>query len=275
MGEITEHERLFGLIFSLCVLNESTEIDIARSYLCERLHKSERTINYWVSDLINDGLITQDIKRGRGARCTYKLNAQRFAHFLDDKTRKILLENAQLNAQQDCAIKGLPHTPSMEYNYSKNKFNNNIISSFDASAKGEEDGQKFELFRDDEEEKKIDEMTRASFHEFWKKFAPEGEMTKRYQKALIEWSHMTETFRSACLAMLDKVGKPQEKNPYFYLQHFAPVFLNDRQQYNAWKQHVQLCRVRYEDQQQICSAWMASIFCLEVLDEHYERIFEK
>ncbi len=283
MAEVTDHERLFALLFNLCVQNKSAQIELGIAYLCERLHKSERTIKYWVSDLINEGCIIVDVKRGRGARNTFILNMQTFAHFIDEKTCKLLQENVQANVQTLAPFSSLPQTPSMD---KKKENNKKSIKTKKSPQKKDfssdlEDGQNFEiekekinLFRDDETARAIAPEVKKSFGEFWRKFAPVEKEQKKYKRALMQWAEMSETWRNACLAMLDKIGKPQEPNPYFYLQHFAPVFLDERQQYAAWKQHVQLCRVRYDDKQPICSVWMAHIFGLTVLDDHYEKKFE-
>ena len=283
MAEVTDHERLFALLFNLCVQNKSAQIELGRAYICERLHISDRTYNYWIKDMVDQDCLSVDIKRGRGARNTYIINVQHIAHFIDEKTRKLLTENAQINAQQVADFSSLPQTPSIDKKKENNKKSIKTKKSPQKKIFSDilEDGQNFEvekekinLFRDDETARAIAPEVKKSFGEFWRKFAPVEKEQKKYKRALIQWSEMSETWRNACLAMLDKIGKPQEPNPYFYLQHFAPVFLDERQQYAAWKQHVQLCRVRYEDKQPICSAWMAHIFGLTVLDDHYEKKFE-
>lgn len=281
--EITDHERLFALLYTLCLQNGKPDIELGRSYICERLRISERTYNNWVNDLIASGVLSVDVKRGRGARNTYKLNAQLIARYLSDKTRKEWLENAQSNAQQDCAFSGLPLNPSNDKKIENNKKNiktkkspqKKVFSSdLEDGQNFEEKEEKFILFREDEEARAISPDVKKSFGEFWRKFAPVEKEQKKYKRALAEWNRIGDVYRSACLKVLDKFGKPAEQNPYFYLQHFAPVFLDERQCYEAYKQHVQLCRVRYDGKQPICSAWMAEIFKLEVLDDHYEKRFE-
>lgn len=263
-GEVTEHERLFGIIFSLCVLNKTTRIDIGNAYLSERLKKTERTVQRWIADMIDEGIVSVDVHRGRSARNTYQLNMTRLSYFLDDKTRQVLQENTTGNT-----------TGLSDFNINiKNKYNNNIISSFDASTKGEEDGQEIVLFKEDEIINSVSPETKQLFNVFWKKFNPIDSQKRKYKLALAEFSQMDEIYQRAAIAFLDKFGKPAEPNPYFYLQHFSPIFLDERQCYEAYKQHVQLCRVRYQDRQPICSAWMAELFKLTVLDDHYEKKFE-
>lgn len=279
MADVTDHERLFALLFNLCVLNKSAQVELGVSYLSERLHKSERTIQRWTADMVDEGCIQVDIKRGRSARNTYILNTTTLSPFLDEKTRQLLQKNTTSNTTTVSPFSGLPHTPSMDKKNINNKNNDKNISSFDASSKAEEDGQEKEekiiLFREDEQAARVDPEITKSFAEFWKLFAPIDKEKCKYKKALLQWQAMSEIWRGACIKYLERTGKPTEQNPFFFLQHFAPVFLDDRQQYNAWKQHVQLCRVRYENKQPICSAWMAEIFQLTILDEHYEKIFDK
>lgn len=274
-----DHERLFALLFNLCIQNKSTQIELGYAYLAERLRRSERTVKYWIEDLIVANTISVDIKRGRGARNTFRLNMQTIAGFLDEKTCKLLQENMQINMQTIAGFNGLPHTPSNDKKSLNNKNNDKNISSFDASAKGDEDGQKKEekiiLFAEDEKAARVEPEIKKQFGKWWKLFAPIEKEQCKYHRALIEWNSMTPEYRDAAIIMLEKCGKPKEQNPYFYLQHFAPVFLNERQQYEAWKQHVQLCRVRFNGEQPICSAWMAEIFKLTVLDPEYNKKFER
>ena len=277
MGEITEHERLFGLIFSLCVLNQSQEIDIARQYLCDRLHKSERTINYWVQDMVEEGVISVDVKRGRGARCTYKLNAQTFARFLDDKMRNTLHINAQVNAQTVAQFSGLSRTLSNSINV-ENKFNNKYNnSSFDAErakSDDEEEKEKFDLFKEDEILKTISEDSKRRFTIWWQKFNCAPEFKNRYKAAMAEFAQMSEQYQAAAIKVISKYGHWSEPNPYYYIQHFAPIFLNGREQYRAYKAGSQLVRVRWNDEQPITTPDIADWFGLEVLDAHFERGFE-
>ena len=166
------------------------------------------------------------------------------------------------------------------------EINKEYLSSFEVQSPSNderEDGHileekilngEIDLFRENDNSD-FEENVKVSFNEFWKLFAPIEKEKCKYKKALGEWNAMSQEWREACIKMLEKCGKPAEQNPYFYLQHFAPLFLNERQQYEAWKVGVQLCRVRYKDKQPICSAWMAEIFKLQVLDDHYEKRFEQ
>lgn len=282
IAEITEHERLFALLYTLCLQNGKPDIELGVSYICERLHKSERTIRYWIADMVEEGCITVEVKRGRGARNTFRLNMQLIAGFIDEKTCKVLTENRQANMQQVAGFGGLPLNPSNDKKRENNKKNNKNNSSFDASTKAEDEkeierGEKIILFREDEEVAEIDAETKKQFAMFWRMFKPDEEMKSRYKKALIEWSRMTDIWREACLTLLRGGRHPQdEKNPYYFLQHFGPenYFLNGRQQYDMWKKGMQLCRVRYNGNQPIVTPFIAELFKLDILDDHFEKGFE-
>lgn len=275
MAEITEHERLFGLIFSLCVLNKNTEVDIAVSYIAERIHKTTRTIQLWIADMVEEGIIDVDIKRGRGARNTFKLNTKRFSHFLDDKIRKELQINANENTKALSDISGLPRTPSMDNN-GENKFNNKYNkSSFEASSPEEEEGkEKVILFKEDEIEGMVSDEVKRRFAKFWQKFSAAEEFKNRYKKTLCEFAALSEQWQEAAIKVVEKYGHWSEPNPYYYIQHFKPLFLDGRAQYQVWKAGGQLVRVRYEGEQPITTPDIARWFGLDILDEHFEKGFE-
>ena len=303
MADVTDHERLFALLFGFCVQNKSAQVELGNTYLAERLHTTERTVRRWIADMIDEGCILVDINRGRGARNTYILNRTRLSDFLDEKTMQILFkenrtdmsdfndekigqdvtENRTANRTGLSDFSGLPQTPSNDKKRENNKKNIKTKKSPQKKVSSDflEDGQNFDekekiiLFRDDETCARATADEKKSFAEFWKLFAPIEKEKCKYKKALAQWVEMPEVYREACIKYLTRTGKPQEQNPYFYLQHFAPVFLDERQQYEAHKQHVQLVRVRFGDKQPICSAWMASIFQLQVIDPEYNKKFER
>lgn len=131
------------------------------------------------------------------------------------------------------------------------------------------------LFAADEE--KISPETKSSFAEFWKLFAPDERQQCKYKVALKYWNdEMPENWRAAAIELLRRGARPNQDNPYFFLQHFSPVkyFLDEREQYQAYKQGVQLCSVRWNRDQRVMSAMFADIFHMEIIDNHYERKFE-
>lgn len=275
MSEITEHERLFGLIYSLCVLNKSTEVDISVAYIAERLHKTTRTIQNWIADMVEEGVIFVDVKRGRGVRNVFRLNTKGFSHFIDEKIRKVWEENTQENTKGFSDFSGLPRTPSMDNNV-ENKFNNKYNnSSFETSSQEDEDGEKkIDLFKEDEIWKNVSDEVKRRFAIFWQKFSASEEYKNRYKISLVEFNKLSEEWQNAAIKVVEKYGHWSEPNPYFYLQNFAPLFLDGRQQYKVYKAGGQLCRVKYHDEQPITTPDIARWFGLEILDAHFERGFE-
>lgn len=170
----------------------------------------------------------------------------------------------------------------------------NSLSSFDGSkaAKEEEDKifiEKENIYNPEDEKKALEDLknlfaqdevgneTKSSFEEFWKLFNPDEDKKCMYKVALGEWNRMEENWREAAITLFQRGARTNERNPYFFLQHFRPTkyFLNEREQYNAYKQGTQLCRVRWGNG---CSRVMAALFAdafkMEILDDHYEKKFE-
>ena len=152
----------------------------------------------------------------------------------------------------------------------KENINNSIVSPEDEQ-KALEDVKN--LFAQDE----IENETKSSFAEFWRLFKPDERQQCKYKVALKYWNEeMPENWRAAMIEMLRRGARPNQDNPYFFLQHFSPVkyFLNEREQYQAYKQGVRLCSVRWNRDQRVMAAMYAEIFRMEILDEHYEKRFE-
>ena len=132
-----------------------------------------------------------------------------------------------------------------------------------------------DLFADDN--KTISKELLDGFAEFWNLFNPDEREKCKYKVAKQEWCEsMPDNCRVACLELLRRGARPKEKNPYFFLQHFRETkyFLNEREQYQAWKDGAQLCRVRYNNQVRVMTALFADIFKMEIIDDHYEKRFE-
>ena len=151
----------------------------------------------------------------------------------------------------------------------KENINNSVISPEDEH-RALEDVKK--LFSHDE----IGNETKSSFLEFWKLFNPDEDKKCMYKVALGEWNRMEENWRAAAITLFQRGARTNERNPYFFLQHFRPTkyFLNEREQYSAYKQGVQLCSVRWNGDQRVMSAMFAEVFKMEIIDNHYERKFE-
>lgn len=151
----------------------------------------------------------------------------------------------------------------------KENINNSIVSPEDEQ-KALEDVKN--LFAQDE----IGNETKSSFAEFWRLFKPDEDQKCKYKVALGEWNRMEENWRTAAITLFSRGARTNERNPYFFLQHFRPTkyFLNEREQYQAYKQGVRLCSVRWNREQRVMAAMYAEIFRMEILDDHYEKRFE-
>ena len=169
----------------------------------------------------------------------------------------------------------------------------NSLSSFDGSKAAKEEEDKIfikeENINNPEDEKKaledvknlfaqdeIGNETKSSFAEFWKLFNPDEDQKCKYKVALYEWNRMEENWRAAAITLFSRGARTNERNPYFFLQHFRPTkyFLNEREQYDAYKQGTQLCRVRWNRDSRVMAALFADVFKMEILDDHYEKRFE-
>ena len=151
----------------------------------------------------------------------------------------------------------------------KENINNSVISPEDEQ-KALEDVKN--LFAQDD----IATETKSSFEEWWKLFNPDEDQKCKYKVALSEWNRMEENWRAAAITLFSRGARTNERNPYFFLQHFSPVkyFLNEREQYKAWKDKIQLCSVRWNGKQKVMAAFFAQAFRMEILDDHYEKRFE-
>ncbi len=168
------------------------------------------------------------------------------------------------------------------------------LSSFDGSieSKEEEDNifiEKENINNPEDEQKALEDLknlfaqdeigseTKSSFAEFWKLFNPDEDQKCKYKVALSEWNRMEENWRAAAITLFSRGARTNERNPYFFLQHFRPTkyFLNEREQYDAYKQGTQLCRVRWGNGcSRVMAALFAEVFRMEILDDHYEKRFE-
>lgn len=255
--------------------------NVSNDTLINLIGRDKKSIYRWIDSLIKAGYLEKVGGKGRGNISIYYITKKggNMTPFKEEK-------RGQINTEKGANMteKGGEMPPINKDN--NEEINKEYLSSFEVQSPSNderEDGHileekilngKIDLFRENDNSD-FEENVKVSFNEFWKLFAPIEKEKCKYKKALGEWNAMSQEWREACIKMLEKCGKPTEQNPYFYLQHFAPLFLNERQQYEAWKVGVQLCRVRYNDKQPICSAWMAEIFKLQVLDDHYEKRFEQ
>lgn len=235
---------------------------------------NRKSLSRYIDKLIQAGYIEKVSGDGRGNISIY---------YISKKGDKMTIFSEEKGGQNDpkrgtnLPIKGDKMTP---INKGINKEINKESSSFEAEPQNpkmeDEDLKNINLFRDNSEYDNIPKEVKESFAEFWKMFTPDESQKCKYKVALLEWARMSDLYREACLKLLEKFGKPQEPNPYFYLQHFAPKFLNEREQYNYCKLpgEKRLCKVRWKDKQMVCTPFVAEVFQLPIIDNHYEKRFE-
>lgn len=256
---------------------------------------NRKSLSRYIDKLIQAGYIEKVSGDGRGNISIY---------YISKKGDKLTTFNEEKGGQNvpergtKCPIKGDKMTP---INKGINKEINKEYSSssFDGSKAAEEEEEeiliednshKSEITQEDEnaaaeavkslfaaDEEKIEPETKSSFAEFWKLFSPDEKQQCKYKVALKYWNdEMPENWRAAVIELLRRGARPNQDNPYFFLQHFSPVkyFLDEREQYQAYKQGVQLCSVRWNRDQRVMSAMFAEVFKMEIIDNHYERKFE-
>jgi hypothetical protein len=256
---------------------------------------NRKSLSRYIDKLIQAGYIEKVSGDGRGNISIY---------YISKKGDKMTTFNEEKGGQNDpkrgtnLPIKGDKMTP---INKGINKEINKEYSSssFDGSKAAEEEEEeiliednkhKSEITPEDEkaaveavkslfaaDEEKIAPETKISFAEFWKLFAPDEKQQCKYKVALKYWNEeMPENWRAAVIELLRRGARPNQDNPYFFLQHFSPVkyFLDEREQYTAYKQGIRLCSVRWNRDQRVMSAMYAEIFRMEIIDNHYEKRFE-
>lgn len=265
---------------------------VSNQTIMDMCRMNRKSLSRYIDKLIQSGYIEKVSGDGRGNISIY---------YISKKGDKMTTFNEEKGGQNDpkrgtnLPIKGDKMTP---INKDINKDINKESSSFDSELqkpKMEEEDKKLfeeninnsEISTEDEQQAiedvknlfaqdEIGNETKRSFAEFWKLFDPDENQKCKYKVALQEWNSMPENWRAAAIELLQKGARPSERNPYFFLQHFSPVkyFLNEREQYQAWKDRMQLCSVRWNGKQKVMAAFFAQAFRMEILDDHYEKRFE-
>lgn len=115
---------------------------------------------------------------------------------------------------------------------------------------------------------------RNSFEEFWQLFRPDKSQSAKYKVSLLQWKDMDPKFREAVLRWLRDGNVTMNRNPYYFLQHVRPQFLNKRDQLQLHKAGKKLVSVRYDGKQWVCTAYVADLFQLDILDPEYNKKFE-
>lgn len=125
--------------------------------------------------------------------------------------------------------------------------------------------------------KKIEDVPvdiRNSFEEFWQLFRPDQSQAAKYKVSLMQWKDMDPRYREAVLRWLHNGNMSENRNPYYFLQHVRPQFLNKREQLQLHKAGKKLVSVHYDGKQWVCTAYVADLFQLEILDPEYNKKFE-
>ena len=265
--------------------------EINNETLCDFVGITVQYLRPILKRLIADGYIEKQNGVGRGNKSIYYLTekGKQNTPFYEQKreTNRIIKGkqivskretkptplNTELNKELNKNLSSFEvQRPSNDERDEDKKFIEEEINKSELENKAIDDVKK--LFADSEKE--ISPEIKKSFMEFWRLFAPDDNQKCKYKIALLEWNGMENDWRDACLHLLSRGAKPSERNPYFFLQHFSPVrfFMNQREQYDAYKSGLQLCLVRYDGKQRVMSALMASVFKMEILDEHFEKRFE-
>ncbi|MBO5369009.1 helix-turn-helix domain-containing protein [Methanocorpusculum sp.] len=269
--------------------------EVSNQTLIDLCGVNKKSLSRYIATLIEAGYIEKREGVGRGNISIYYITKKgdKMTPFNNEKRGQNVPEKGTKKT-----IKGDKMTP---LNKGINKeINKEYLSSFEVQSPSndereeeiliEENKHKSEITPEDEneaveavkslfaaDEEKIAPETKSSFAEFWKLFAPDEKQQCKYKVALKYWNdEIPENWRAAAIELLRRGARPNQDNPYFFLQHFSPVkyFLDEREQYTAYKQGVQLCSVRWNRDQRVMSALFAEVFRMEIIDNHYEKRFE-
>ena len=131
-----------------------------------------------------------------------------------------------------------------------------------------------QLFRNDCKIEDVPAEIRNEFEEFWQSFRPDPSQYAKYKVSLMQWKDMDPRYRQAVRRWLHDGNVSENRNPYYFLQHVRPQFLNKREQLQLHKAGKQLVSVRLDGKQWVCTAYVADLFQLEILDPEYNKKFE-
>ena len=269
--------------------------EVSNQTLIDLCGVNKKSLSRYIATLIEAGYIEKREGVGRGNISIYYITKK------GDKMTPFNSEKRGQNVPEKGTKKTIKGDKMTPLNKGINKeINKEYLSSFEVQSPSndereeeiliEENKHKSEITPEDEneaveavkslfaaDEEKIAPETKSSFAEFWKLFAPDEKQQCKYKVALKYWNdEIPENWRAAAIELLRRGARPNQDNPYFFLQHFSPVkyFLDEREQYTAYKQGVQLCSVRWNRDQRVMSALFAEVFRMEIIDNHYEKRFE-
>ena len=263
--------------------------NVSNDTLISLIGRDKKSIYRWIDRLVDAGYLEKVGGKGRGNISIYYVTKKggNITPFKEEKRGQIDTEKgANMTEKGGCM-------PPINKGINKEINKENSLSSFDGSkaAKEEEDKifiEKENINNPEDEQKALEDVknlfaqneigneTKSSFAEWWKLFNPDEDQKCKYKVALSEWNKMEENWRAAAITLFQRGARTNERNPYFFLQHFRPTkyFLNEREQYDAYKQGTQLCRVRWNRDSRVMAALFADVFKMEILDDHYEKRFE-
>lgn len=267
--------------------------EVSNQTIMDLCGMSKKSLLRYIDTLIESGYIEKRGGNGRGNISIYYIT-KKGVNLIPFSKEKGCQNGTKRVSKMD--EKGVNFTP-INKGINKEINKENSLSSFDGSKAAKEEEDKIFIEKEninnsvispEDEQKALEDVknlfaqdeigneTKSSFAEWWKLFNPDEDQKCKYKVALSEWNRMEENWRAAAIELLQKGAKPIERNPYFFLQHFSPVkyFLNEREQYQAWKDRIQLCSVRWNGKQKVMAAFFAQAFRMEILDDHYEKRFE-
>lgn len=268
--------------------------NVSNDTLINLIGRDKKSIYRWIDRLVDAGYLEKVGGKGRGNISIYYITKKggNMTPFEEEKRGQIDTEKGANMTEKGGEM------PPINTGIIKEINKGNSLSSFDGSKAAKEEEDKIFIEKEnvnnsvispEDEQKALEDVknlfaqdeikneTKISFAEFWKLFNPDEDQKCKYKVALGEWNRMEENWRAAAITLLSRGARPNERNPYFFLQHFRPTkyFLNEREQYDAWKQGTQLCRVRWGNGcSRVMAALFADVFKMEILDDHYEKRFE-
>ena len=268
--------------------------NVSNDTIIDLIGRDKKSIYRWIDSLIKAGYLEKVGGKGRGNISIYYITKKggNMTPFVGKEKR------GQIDTEKGANMteKG-GEMPPINKGENKEINKENSLSSFDGSKAAKEEEDKIFIEKEninnsvispEDEQKALEDVknlfaqdeigneTKSSFAEFWKLFNPDEDQKCKYKVALYEWNRMEENWRAAAITLFSRGARTNERNPYFFLQHFSPTkyFLNEREQYDAYKQGTQLCRVRWNRDSRVMAALFADVFKMEILDDHYEKRFE-
>ena len=263
--------------------------EVSNQTIMDLCGMSKKSLLRYIDTLIESGYIEKRGGNGRGNISIYYITKKGVNLIPFSKEKGCQNDTKRVSKMDE---KGVNFTP---INKGINKELNKNLSSFEVQSPSKDEREEDKILIEKEninnpedEQKALEDVknlfaqdeigneTKSSFAEFWKLFNPDDDQKCKYKVALSEWNRMEENWRAAAIALFQRGARTNERNPYFFLQHFRPTkyFLNEREQYDAYKQGTQLCRVRWNNDSRVMAALFADVFKMEILDNHYEKRFK-